>query len=61
VVDTANSQALERVFDVAQVRAEISNNDTGTTFLLTQSGLYLIRRPAAESSAWLREQLNAPN
>ena len=61
MVDTANSQALERVFDVAQVRAEISNNDTGTTFLLTDSGLYLIRRPGVESNQWLREQQNAPN
>ena len=61
VVDTANLQAPERVFDVAKVRAEISNNDTGTTFLLTESGLYLIRRPAVESNQWLREQQNAPN
>jgi len=61
VVDTGNLQALGRVFDVTQVRAEISNNDTGTTFLLTGSGLYLIRRPAAETNQWLREQQNAPN
>jgi hypothetical protein len=61
VVDTANLQALKRVFDVSQVRAEISNSDSGTTFLLTESGLYLIRRPAAESSQWLREQQDAPN
>jgi len=61
VVDTANLQALGRVFDVTQVRAEISNYDTGTTFLLAESGLYLIRRPAVESNQWLREQQNAPN
>ena len=61
MVDTGNLQALGRVFDVTQVRAEISNNDTGTTFLLTGSGLYLIRRPAAETNQWLREQQNAPN
>lgn len=61
VVDTANLQAINRVFDVSQVRAEISNSDTGTTFLLTDSGLYLIRRPAVESNQWLREQQDAPN
>jgi hypothetical protein len=61
VVDTANLQAIKRVFDVSQVRAEISNNDTGTTFLLTDSGLYLIRRPGVESNQWLREQQDAPN
>jgi hypothetical protein len=61
VVDTAHLQALGPVFDVTKVRAEISNNDTGTTFLLTDSGLYLIRRPGVESNQWLREQQNAPN
>jgi hypothetical protein len=61
VVDIANLQALRRVFDVTQVRAEISNDDTGTTFLLAEGGLYLIRRPAVESNQWLREQQNAPN
>lgn len=34
--------------DVKQVREEISKSDTGTTFLLTDGGLYLIRRPAVE-------------
>ena len=48
VVETANSQELNRVVDVKQVREEISKSDTGTTFLLTDGGLYLIRRPAVE-------------
>jgi hypothetical protein len=48
VVDTANSQELDRVSDVKQVREQISKSDTGTTFLLTDGGLYLIRRPAVE-------------
>jgi hypothetical protein len=56
VVDTADLQQLQRVFDVKQVREEVANNDTGTTFLLTQSGLYLIRRPTAEMSKRFREQ-----
>jgi hypothetical protein len=55
VVDTANSQELTRVFDVKRVRQEIANGNTGTTFLLTESGLYLIRRPAIEIDAQRRE------
>jgi hypothetical protein len=50
VVDTSTSQELNRVVDVKQVREEISKSDTGTTFLLTDGGLYLIRRPAVEMS-----------
>jgi hypothetical protein len=48
IVDTANSQELYRVFDVKQVREEVTRKETGTTFLLTDRGLYLIRRPAVE-------------
>jgi hypothetical protein len=49
VVDTVNSQELNRVLDVKQVREEVTKADTGTTFMLTQNGLYVIRRPAVES------------
>jgi hypothetical protein len=59
VVDTANSRELDRVFDVNGVNAEIANNETGTTFLLTEGGLYVIRRPGAEAMQALREQLYA--
>jgi AraC-like DNA-binding protein len=31
-----------------QVREEITKFDTGTTFLLTEGGLFLIRRPVKE-------------
>jgi hypothetical protein len=55
VVDTANSQELNRVVNVKQVREEISKSDTGTTFLLTDGGLYLIRRPAVEMDKKLRD------
>jgi hypothetical protein len=55
VVDTANSQELNPVVDVKQVREEISKSDTGTTFLLTDGGLYLIRRPAVEMDKKLRD------
>ena|SRR5258708_3996395 len=48
VVETANARELNRVYDVKQVRQEITNDETGTTYLLTADGLYLIRRPAVE-------------
>jgi hypothetical protein len=37
------------IVEVKQVRQEITNADTGTTFLLAEKGLYLIRRPALET------------
>jgi hypothetical protein len=49
VVETANSRELNQVFDVQQVREELTKADTGTTFLLTEKGLYVIRRPAVET------------
>lgn len=55
VVDTANSRELTEVYDVKQVREELTKNDTGTTFLLTEGGLYLIRRPAVETDKKLRD------
>jgi hypothetical protein len=48
VVDTANSWETNQVFDVPQVREELTKADTGTTFLLTENGLYVVRRPAIE-------------
>jgi len=48
VVDTAGVREPNRVYDVNQVRQEITNSETGTTYLLTTDGLYLIRRPAVE-------------
>jgi hypothetical protein len=48
IVETANSREPNRVYEVKQVRQEITNDKTGTTFLLTADGLYLIRRPAVE-------------
>jgi hypothetical protein len=48
VVETANPQELNQLFGVKGVREEITNDNTGTTFLLTPEGLYLIRRPAVE-------------
>jgi hypothetical protein len=44
VAETANTPDLSHVLDVKQVREEVTNPGTGTTFLLTENGLLLIRR-----------------
>jgi hypothetical protein len=56
VFDSSSSRDPTPVFEVKQVREELSKQDTGTTFLLAEGGLYLIRRPKAESDKKLREQ-----
>jgi hypothetical protein len=48
-VGTANSREFNRVLDAKQVRDKVTNAGTGTTFILTEDGLYVIRRPAVES------------
>jgi len=55
VVDTADSKDPTLVQTVKQVREEITDAETGTTFLLANDGLYLIRRPLQETAKWLRE------
>jgi hypothetical protein len=55
VVDTADSKEPTLVQTVKQVRAETTNDETGTTFLLASDGLYLIRRPVQETAKWIRE------
>ncbi|MHB8816994.1 MAG: hypothetical protein ACYDAE_27535 [Steroidobacteraceae bacterium] len=49
VIDTLTAYELGRIFDVKQVRAQLTRSDTGTTFMLTDSGRYVIRRPAVEA------------
>jgi hypothetical protein len=56
VVGTSSSREPSRVFDVKDVRGELTKQDTGTTFLLTGAGLYLIRRPVMESDKRHREE-----
>jgi hypothetical protein len=56
VVVTASRRDLNYVFDISEVRQELTKNDTGTTFLLTQSGLYVVRRPVVESQNELHER-----
>jgi hypothetical protein len=58
-IDSANSQELNRLYVVKQVRDEVTKADTGTTFILTENGLYVIRRPAIESIH--RVMMSLPN
>jgi hypothetical protein len=50
IFQSGESPSEDRVVDVKQVRQEVTNPDTGTTFLLAENGLYLIRRPALEAA-----------
>jgi hypothetical protein len=50
VFQTGKSRSEDSVVEVRQVRQEATNTDTGTTFLLAENGLYLIRRPALETT-----------
>jgi hypothetical protein len=49
VLQTGKSPG-DRAIEVKQVRQEATKMDTGTTFLLAEKGLYLIRRPALETA-----------
>ena len=59
IVETANLRGAGSVFDVKDVREELTNAETGTTFLVTGEGLYVVRRPGVEEESKLHEnQLN---
>jgi hypothetical protein len=47
-IDTLTAYELSRIFDVKQVRAKMTKGDMATTFMPTDSGLYMIRRPGEE-------------
>jgi hypothetical protein len=49
VLQTGKAHGENGVIEVKQVRQEATNAATGTTFLLAEKGLYVIRRPALES------------
>lgn len=55
IVNTANSAELSRVFNLNGIREEITKYDTGTTFVLTDDGLFLIRQPVKEVEKTLRD------
>jgi hypothetical protein len=50
VLQIGKSHDADRVTEVKQVRQEVINAGTGTTFLLAEKGLYVIRRPALEAA-----------
>jgi hypothetical protein len=56
VVDISNPLHPNPLPDIKQVLEKITNDETGTTFLLTADGLYLIRRPVVEAEFRIREQ-----
>jgi hypothetical protein len=56
-IDTVLSYELNRMFDVKQVRAQMTRPDTGTAFMLTEDGLYVTRRPAVE---WIHQLIEIP-
>ena len=56
VVDISNPLHPNPLPDIKQVLEKITNYQTGTTFLLTSHGLYLIRQPAVEAEFRIREQ-----
>jgi len=56
VVVTASRGDPNHIFDIGEVRQELTKHDTGTTFLLTQGGLYVVRRPVVERQNELRER-----
>ena len=56
VIDASSPRDPVPVFEVKQVREELTKQDTGTTFLLAEAGLYLIRRPTAELEKRRRDE-----
>ena len=49
IFTSAEVPGTDGIVEIKQVVQETTNSDTGTTFLLTRSGLFLIRRPALEA------------
>jgi hypothetical protein len=61
VVDLSNPLHPAPVGDINQVTEKLTNDETGTTFLLAVDGLYLIRRPAVEEEYEIHQwQLSHP-
>jgi hypothetical protein len=56
IVDAPPLPDLTKVYEVRGVRQEVTNEATGTTLLLSDDGLYLIRRPAVERSNDFRDE-----
>jgi hypothetical protein len=50
VFRSGESPSDDRVVEIKKVRQEVTNPDTGTTFLLAENGLYVVRRPSLEAA-----------
>jgi hypothetical protein len=48
-------EEFKGVLDPRDIREQVTKRDTGTTLLLTESGLHVIRRPIAERDNDRRE------
>jgi hypothetical protein len=53
--EAESPEEFKGVLDASQIREQVTKTATGTTFLLTESGLYVIRRPIAEREKERRE------
>jgi hypothetical protein len=51
----AAAREFKPAFDVPGVRQHVANDATGTTFLLTDGGLYVVRQPNVEMMQQLRQ------
>jgi hypothetical protein len=61
VAETSNASEVNGLVDVNDVREQLTNESTGTTFLLTADGLHVIRRPGVELEyAAHQDQLSNP-
>jgi hypothetical protein len=50
IVDTAGPTPYRQVTEVKGVKQEINDNQTGTTYLLAEEGLFVVRRPLVQAS-----------
>jgi hypothetical protein len=61
IVETTNPMEPNRLATVKQVRQELRNDDTATTYLLASDGLYVIRRPDVEEEYYeIQEEQRNP-
>jgi len=57
VMDPVITYELSRMFDVKQVRAQMTRTDTGASFISTKGGLHVIRPPAVD---WIHQSMEIP-
>jgi len=56
-IDPVFIYELNRMFDVKQVRTQMTGTDTATTSMTTEDGLYVIRPPAVQ---WIHQLMEIP-